>query len=77
MTLLIFERDGVLVDSEFLANAALAELMSTLGYQMAPEQAVKLFTGLRLKDVLASAEALLSFRIPADLGAAAGQRLLE
>jgi HAD superfamily hydrolase (TIGR01509 family) len=77
MTLLIFDCDGVLVDSELLANAALAELMSTLGHPMTTEQAVKIFTGLRLRDVLSSAEALLSFPIPADLGASAGQRLLE
>src|SRR5262249_60465957 len=77
MTLLIFDCDGVLVDSELLANAALAELMSTLGHPMTTEQAVKIFTGLRLRDVLSSAEALLSFPIPADLGASAGEGLLE
>ena len=77
MILLIFDCDGVLVDSELLANAALAELMTSLGHHMTTEQAVKVFSGLRLEDVLASAEALLSFPIPADLGAAAGQRLLE
>jgi HAD superfamily hydrolase (TIGR01509 family) len=77
MTLLIFDCDGVLVDSELLANAALAELMSTLGCPMTTQQALQIFTGLRLQDVLASAEALLSFPIPADLGAAAGRRLLE
>jgi len=35
MTLLIFDCDGVLVDSELLAHAALAELMSTLGHCVA------------------------------------------
>jgi beta-phosphoglucomutase-like phosphatase (HAD superfamily) len=34
MNLLIFDRDGVLVDSEHLACATLAELMSTLGRPM-------------------------------------------
>ena len=77
MTLLIFDCDGVLVDSEVLANEALAELMSALGHPMTTEEAVQIFSGLRLRDVLESAEALLSFPIPADLGAAAGQRLFE
>jgi HAD superfamily hydrolase (TIGR01509 family) len=77
MTLLIFDCDGVLVDSELLANEALAELMSALGHPMTTEQAIQIFSGLRLRDVLESAKALLSFPIPADLGAAAGQRLFE
>jgi beta-phosphoglucomutase-like phosphatase (HAD superfamily) len=77
MTLLIFDCDGVLVDSELLANAAVARLMSDLGHPMTTEEAVKVFTGLQLNDVLALAEALLSFPIPADLGTAAGQQLLE
>src|SRR5262245_22743195 len=77
MTLLIFDCDGVLVDSELLANEALAELISALGHPMTTQRALQIFSGLRLGDVLKSAEALLSFPIPADLGAAAGQRLLE
>jgi HAD superfamily hydrolase (TIGR01509 family) len=77
MTLLIFDCDGVLVDSELLANAALAKLMSDLGRPMTTEEAVEVFTGLQIKDVLALAERLLSFPIPADLGAAAGQQLLD
>jgi HAD superfamily hydrolase (TIGR01509 family) len=77
MTLLIFDCDGVLVDSELLAHAALAELMSALGHPMTTREALQMFTGLRLHDLLASAEALLSFPIPADVGEKAGQRLLE
>jgi HAD superfamily hydrolase (TIGR01509 family) len=77
MTLLIFDCDGVLVDSELLANEALAELISALGHPMTTQQALQIFSGLRLGDVLKSAEALLSFPVPADLGALAGQRLFE
>jgi HAD superfamily hydrolase (TIGR01509 family) len=75
--LLIFDCDGVLVDSELLANAALAKLMSELGHPMTTDEAVKVFGGLQLNDVLALAESLLSFPIPADVGAAAGQHLQE
>jgi beta-phosphoglucomutase-like phosphatase (HAD superfamily) len=77
MTLLIFDCDGVLVDSELLAHEALAELMTALGRPMTTQQALQIFSGLRLGDVLESAEALLSFPMPGDLGAAAGQRLFE
>ena len=77
MTLLIFDCDGVLVDSELLANEALAELMSALGHPMTTHQALNIFSGRRLRDVLESAEALLSFPMPANLGAAAGQQLFE
>lgn len=77
MTLLIFDCDGVLVDSELLANAALAELMSALGHPMTTQQAIETFAGRSLRDVLASSESLLGFPIPADLGAQAGRRLLE
>ena len=76
MTLLIFDCDGVLVDSELLANAALAELMSALGHAMTTGQASETFAGRRLSDVLARAETLLARPIPADLGEQAGKRML-
>src|SRR5262249_4855462 len=77
MTLLIFDCDGVLVDSELLANEALAELMSALGRPMTTQQALQIFSGLRLRDVLKSAQALLPLPIPAGLGAAARRRASE
>jgi len=77
MTLLIFDCDGVLVDSELLANAALAELMSALGHPMTAQQAIEAFAGRSLRDVLAGAEALLGRPIPVDMGEQAGRRLLE
>ncbi len=76
MTLLIFDCDGVLVDSELLAHAAIAELLSALGRPMTTEEALKIFSGRRLRDALATAEALLSAPIPPDVAARAGERLL-
>jgi HAD superfamily hydrolase (TIGR01509 family) len=76
MTLLIFDCDGVLVDSELLANAELADLLTRLGHPMSPQQALARFGGRRLQDVLTSAEALLSAPIPPDLAAQAGERLM-
>ncbi|HET7849071.1 MAG TPA: HAD family hydrolase [Pseudolabrys sp.] len=76
MTLLIFDCDGVLVDSERLAHAELASLMTALGRPMTTEQAVEIFAGQRLDDVLRTAEALLSKPISVDLAEEAGKRLL-
>lgn len=77
MTLLIFDCDGVLVDSEMIAHAAMAELMSALSRPMTTQEALGIFAGRRLRDALAAAEALLSAPIPHNVGVAAGQRLLE
>lgn len=77
MTLLIFDCDGVLVDSELIAHAAMAELMTALGRPMTTQEALKVFVGRRLRDALAAAEAWLGAPIPPDMSAQAGQRLLE
>ncbi|MGE5534248.1 MAG: HAD family hydrolase [Acidobacteriota bacterium] len=76
MTLLIFDCDGVLVDSERLSHAELAQLMTQLGRPMTTEQAIEIFAGQRLQDVMRTAEVLLSKPIPADLAEEAGRRLL-
>ena len=76
MTLLIFDCDGVLVDSEHLACAALAEVMTTLGHSMTADEAMLAFAGRSLKDVLARAERLLSRPIPKDLGEQAAVQLM-
>lgn len=76
MTLLIFDCDGVLVDSEHLACAALADVMTTLGHAMTVDEAMRAFAGRSLKDVLARAERLLSRPIPKDLGEQAAVQLM-
>ncbi|HVD72973.1 MAG TPA: HAD-IA family hydrolase [Xanthobacteraceae bacterium] len=76
MTLLIFDCDGVLVDSEHLACASLAEVMTTLGHSMTADEAMLAFAGRSLKDVLARAERLLSRPIPKDLGEQAAVQLM-
>src|SRR4051812_29669789 len=76
MTLLIFDCDGVLVDSEHLACEALAELMTALGHSMTADQAMLTFAGRSLKDVLARAERLLSRPIPEDMGERAARQLM-
>ncbi len=76
MTWLIFDCDGVLVDSEVLAGAALAELMTSLGHPLTGAECSRIFGGLNVTDVLAKAEQILGRPVPPDRGHEAGQRLL-
>jgi HAD superfamily hydrolase (TIGR01509 family) len=76
MTLLIYDCDGVLVDSEVLASESLAELMTTLGQTMTAAECAQVFGGRSVKDVLTRANEILGRPIPDDMGKEAAQRLL-
>ncbi len=65
--LVIFDCDGVLVDSEPVAARVLAELVTKLGRPMTADEAIDRFTGFKLATVLEQVEA--------DLVAATGRRL--
>lgn len=54
--LVIFDCDGVLVDSETISNRVLAETLTEHGLPTTPEQAVELYKGRLLRDVTALAE---------------------
>jgi HAD superfamily hydrolase (TIGR01509 family) len=77
MTLLIFDCDGVLVDSEVIAHETLRELMAALGRPMTLDRMIREFAGKSLADTLSTAERLLGRPIPEDVGRDFGQRLLE
>jgi len=77
MTLLIFDCDGVLVDSEVLAHATLIEMMASLGRPMTMDEAVAEFAGGSLADTIATAGRLLGRPLPPDVGEHFGQLLLE
>src|SRR5262245_65104627 len=77
MTLLIFDCDGVLVDSEVLAHATLIEMMAALGRPMTMDEAVGEFAGGSLADTIATVERLLGRPLPAEVGAHFGELLLE
>ncbi|MEO8968121.1 MAG: HAD hydrolase-like protein, partial [Solirubrobacteraceae bacterium] len=57
--LVIFDCDGVLVDSEALSNAILAGALTRAGLSTTPEQAVATYKGLHISDVLEHAERTL------------------
>jgi HAD superfamily hydrolase (TIGR01509 family) len=76
MTLLIYDCDGVLVDSEPIACAVLADLITSLGRRIDAAEAMRLFGGRRLADVMELAAQMLGRPIPPDAGAAAARDLL-
>jgi HAD superfamily hydrolase (TIGR01509 family) len=77
MTLLIFDCDGVLVDSEVLAHETLIEMMAALGRPMTMDEAVREFAGGSLADTIATVSRLLGRPLPADVGEHFGRLLLE
>jgi HAD superfamily hydrolase (TIGR01509 family) len=76
MTLLIFDCDGVLVDSEVLAHETLVEMLTALGVPMTLEEALGTFAGGSLKDTMALIEQRLGCPVPNDVGEFYRGRLL-
>lgn len=64
--LIIFDCDGVLVDSEPMANAVLAAWLTKQGLAMTGQEASQRFKGLSMATVLERAEAALGKPLPSD-----------
>ena len=54
--LIIFDCDGVLVDSEIIAAQVESKLLGQAGYQISPEELAARFAGLTWKDILLEVE---------------------
>ena len=67
--LVIFDNDGVLVDSEPLANAVLAEILTGYGLPLTWQDCVERYLGSTLGRVRALVEAELGHAIPDDFEA--------
>jgi len=65
MTLLIFDCDGVLVDSEVIAHQTLLDALAALGLTMSLQEGFALFSGRSLKDTTAVIEGRLGHPLPA------------
>ncbi|TIO61169.1 MAG: HAD family phosphatase, partial [Mesorhizobium sp.] len=52
----IFDCDGVLVDSEIIAARVEAELLTSAGYEISPEELAETYAGLTFKDILMRVE---------------------
>ncbi|MGH6818221.1 MAG: HAD family hydrolase [Methylovirgula sp.] len=70
MTLLIFDCDGVLVDSELIALEILANMLTELGWPVKPAECRARFMGRSTREVLSEVEAMLGHSIPAEFGEA-------
>jgi HAD superfamily hydrolase (TIGR01509 family) len=75
--LVIFDNDGVLVDSERLANGILAELLTEAGLPYTLEEAVRDYMGGSMASMRLKAEGMLGRPLPADLEDRYHQRLFE
>ena len=73
-TLVIFDCDGVLVDSEPIASRVLAEALTEVGFPLTPQQAVDRYTGISLRSVLARVENEWGQALPAGFVERLGER---
>jgi HAD superfamily hydrolase (TIGR01509 family) len=64
--LVIFDCDGVLVDSEPIAARLTAQAVSELGWEMSPETAKAEFLGDTFKNIIRRVEEKLGAPVPAD-----------
>jgi HAD superfamily hydrolase (TIGR01509 family) len=63
---IIFDFDGVIVDSEILSNAVLADALTDLGHPTSLQQAVERYIGLNWRDTVAVIEAEIGRPLPED-----------
>jgi HAD superfamily hydrolase (TIGR01509 family) len=76
LRLVIFDCDGVLVDSEPVANRVIAEQLTALGWPMPPEEATRRFLGVSLADMQPIVTARLGNALPAGWAAAIQTRIV-
>lgn len=62
--LIIFDCDGVLVDSETIANRVFVEEALKLGVSISTEEAVEKFTGTSMSECIAYVETMLGDTVP-------------
>jgi HAD superfamily hydrolase (TIGR01509 family) len=67
--LVIFDCNGVLVDSELIASAVLAEAFASVGVTVTPETVARRFHGRRPADVFSTVETATGKKFPADFAA--------
>lgn len=77
MTLLVFDCDGVLVDSELIAHGVLANLLTRLGRPITMDEALRTFSGRSREDTIQLTSELLGRPIPEQDGALARTEMLD
>jgi HAD superfamily hydrolase (TIGR01509 family) len=74
--LIVFDFDGVLADSEVLANAVLAEMLTELGAPTTTEESLSRYVGKRLRDVILTVEETVGRPMATDFVESYQQRTL-
>ncbi|MEL6648671.1 MAG: HAD family phosphatase [Pseudomonadota bacterium] len=77
MELVIFDCDGVLIDSEAIACAADAEALSDIGYPITTERVVERFAGVPADAMYETIEAEMGRALPAGFKDQVDQRILD
>jgi HAD superfamily hydrolase (TIGR01509 family) len=77
LRLVIFDCDGVIVDSEPVSSRILAEGLTALGWTMAAEEAQRLFLGMSGRDILPIVEARIGQKVPDTWRKQLGERIIE
>jgi HAD superfamily hydrolase (TIGR01509 family) len=67
--LVIFDCDGVLIDSEPIANRVFADRLATVGIAMTPEEVMRAFVGRSRDTCIAMAGEMRGAPLPADFAA--------
>ena len=65
-SLVIFDCDGVLVDSEVVAARVLARELAAIGFPLNAEECIARYTGISMRSVIERVEAEWGQRVPAD-----------
>jgi HAD superfamily hydrolase (TIGR01509 family) len=73
--LIIFDCDGVLIDSEVIACRLLAEALAREGYPLSPQEAASRFIGISHRAILQQVERELGRPLSADFEAVSKQHL--
>ncbi|WP_245656737.1 HAD family hydrolase [Sphingomonas asaccharolytica] len=67
---LLFDFDGVLIESEYIGNKHIADFLTSIGHPTTPEQSMANFMGYAGKDFLDRVEAWIGRALPEDFFAA-------
>jgi HAD superfamily hydrolase (TIGR01509 family) len=63
---IIFDFDGVLLESEFEGNQLLAKFLTDLGHPITPQEAIEHFTGLSGRNFIDKVESTIGRELPAE-----------
>lgn len=75
--MVIFDCNGVLVDSEPLATAILSQEFTHAGFALTPDMIARYFTGRRPADMFADVEFATGRKLPTDFAAGAAEAILR